>query len=203
MHPSVPALGACLLLFNACSYFSSDRIEPVDKSEAICGVEPVPRHQNPETLLFWAKSGAKDDPRVWHELPYFLCNRQVVNANVTTMPNLKNDPALEPELVVEFGSSGEVIRRWPMPLDRTVGAICGNSIIIILSPVPEPGVVAFFITSDGSIETRYIPYPRYSKDPVTCPPFEAFEDTADLRCFAYRDLKLGKRRLIAYREPCA
>lgn len=149
-------------------------------------------------LSFWPGTEAESDSRVV-KLSHHPCGMVAV-ARVTTMPPLKGDRSLEPEKVVEFSATGQVLRRWATPVDSTPIAIRGDRLLVEVAAT-EP--VRIWIDIDGKIA------PGDSNitaaiSPVACKNiFQEFENSAYASCWRYQDLESGNFRILGFEGVCS
>jgi len=68
-------------------------------------------------LTFWPGKSVEKDPRYVSTVDH-PCGIVVV-ARVRALPLVGQVSALLPERVIELGSNGNVIRRWPVPVDAS------------------------------------------------------------------------------------
>jgi hypothetical protein len=149
----------------------------------------------------WAGANAKADPRVVEIVEHHACTGDVAIIRVDRMPSPRRKATLDPELVVELSQTGEIIRRWPMPIDSTVAAISGGQIIVPRGDA-RGGAEALGITETGDLLLTTVPASADFGKWIKCPPIREFRDSAYLRCFEHRDLGSGQTRRLAYQGPC-
>ncbi len=149
----------------------------------------------------WAGPNAKADPRVVEIVEHYACSADVAVIRVDRLPPPRRGAALEPELVVEFSQDGDVIRRWPIPVDSLVIGMLGERIVVPRSDA-RAGADALTIGEEGDLfVTAMARMPEFGK-PVPCPTLPEFGASAYLRCFEHRDIVSGQARRIAYNAPC-
>lgn len=149
----------------------------------------------------WAGPKARSDSRVVRTHSHRACGAEVavIRANRMPMPTGINAP-LQPELVVELDTSGKIVRHWGMPVDSIVSAVAGDRIIVPIAAA-HAGARALAISSNGSLARTTVPEaPR--KQSTECPLITAFEGSAYVRCFRYKDLRSAETRTLAYQGPC-
>ena len=142
---------------------------------------------------FWPGKGAEKDPR-------FVATKDhpcgsVVLARVSSLPLFRQGAALIPELVMELSSSGEVIRRWPMPVDGRPIGLSGVDLLV-------KEAFEFWVTPQGAIapykDNLSLPKP----EPIACKPSRASGDSAYVQCQRFRDLVSGKGRILSFEGVC-
>ena len=85
-----------------------------------------------------------------------------------------------------------------MPVDEMVLGIEGS---FILSGYGN-SKTALRIGTDGNL--CHVPTPEFEAESIDCPSAAQveFPDSGYLRCFIYRDLRSGQRRILGYQGPC-
>ena len=154
-------------------------------------------------LSFWAGKGAKTDKRVLKIMPHCCCSGDIAVARLSRLPLPGEKDPLEPELVLELTESGEVLRRWPLPVDMRILAVEGDQILIPIAPrTGSNSVMGIFISSQGEVLKTVIPSNLTEPVIYKCPPLPEFGRSAYVRCWIFRDLSNGKTRRLAYQGPC-
>jgi len=155
-------------------------------------------------LPFWAGKGAKTDKRVLTIKPHCCCTGDIAIARLSRLPLPGEKDPLEPELVLELDESGEVLRRWPLPVDTRILAIDGDQILVPIAPRSgSNSAVAIFISSQGEILKTVMPNNLTEPVIYKCPSLPEFGKSAYVRCWMFRDLSNGKIRRLAYQGPCS
>ena len=160
----------------------------------------------PELVLpFWAGPDVSSSGSVVAIDEHHACSGRIAWAAVARISSLDDSEMLVPELVVEFDRSGEVVRRWPTPVEPYVVAIDADE-IWIRNPEPvstdvtlPPAYLA--IRPDGSFRRVPDPIPSGPKS-IECPPLPEFGATAYLRCWLYADRETSAERRLGYQGPC-
>jgi hypothetical protein len=154
-------------------------------------------------LPFWAGKGAKTDKRVLEIVPHCCCSGDIAIARVAQLPAVGEKDPLEPELALELNDKGEVLRRWPLPVDKSILAIDGEQILVQIAPKTSPkSVKAIFISSQGEIFKAEVPNSLAEPVSFKCPTLSEFGNSAYLRCWMFRDLSSGEIRRLAFQGPC-
>ena len=153
------------------------------------------------TLRFWAKPGAKKDPRVISIQPHELCSGDLATSRVTEIPAPKVDKFLEPEIAFEIGPKGTVIHRWAIPAEFIVVGIRGNDLMLTPSSMDEPHRVLVISTN------RSVHYETARKAlPAAKPSDQAYpslnKELSGHRVEFIPDQRSKANRVIAYPEPC-
>ena len=87
-------------------------------------------HESTYQLPFRFTGDAHVDSRFVSVSERLTCEGKVATYEATKIPLPGEVEGIEPELVVEFLSSGEIVRRWWIPLDTFVLAVVGERIYI-------------------------------------------------------------------------
>jgi hypothetical protein len=157
----------------------------------------------PVELRFWAGHGARGDHRVVNVSAHCCCSGEIAIARVSQMPMPGAKDPLEPELVLELTEAGDVLRRWPMPVDLIVAAVKEEQILVPLAPMLGANSDrAILISPRGSVALTTVPPGLPEPVPYTCPLIREFEGSAYLRCFEFRDLSSREARRLALEGPC-
>ena len=162
----------------------------------VCGADEV-------ELPFWAGKDAKTDKRVLKIMPHCCCSGDIAIARLSRLPLPGEKNPLEPELALELNESGEVLRRWPLPVDMRILAVDGDRILVPIAPrTGSNTTMAIFISSQGEVFKTDMP--NNFTEPVIykCPSLTDFGKSAYVRCWIFRDLSSGKIRRLAFQGPC-
>jgi hypothetical protein len=106
--------------------------------------------------------------------------------------------------VLELGSGGEVIERWPVPPDKPIVAIRGDEIFVPHGvPLPDSRILAvqLAIRPDGTFRVtsrRGFAVPER----VTCPDAQALRDASSPERGCQRFVDASTERVLAYEGPC-
>ena len=154
-------------------------------------------------LLFWAGEGARGDPRVADVSSHCCCSGDVAVARVSQLPLPGAGGPLEPELAVELGETGEVLRRWPLPVDLIVAGVAGDRILVPLAPMLTAATDrAILISPDGAVAPTTVPPGLTTPALHVCPVIPDFGESEYLRCWEFRDLSSGQVWRLAFQGPC-
>ena len=154
-------------------------------------------------LPFWAGKGAQTDKRVLEIVPHCCCSGTLAVARVSQLPAVGEKDPLEPELALELNEKDEVVRRWPLPVDKIILAIKGEQILVQIAPKNgSKPIKAIYISPQGEVSKAEVP--AYLTEPVSyiCPHLPEFGKSAYLRCWIFRDLSSGAIRRLAFQGPC-
>ena len=123
-------------------------------------------------------------------------------ARVSELPLPVAEGPLEPE-VVELTEAGDVLRRWPIPVDLIVAGVGKEQILVSLAPMlGTSSDCAILVSPRGAVALTRVP-PRLPEPvPFMCPLIRDFGESAYLRCFQFRDLSSGEVRRLAFQGPC-
>ena len=123
-------------------------------------------------------------------------------ARVSELPLPVAEGPLEPE-VVELTEAGDVLRRWPIPVDLIVAGVEKEQILVALAPMlGTSSDRAILVSPRGAVALTRVP-PRLPEPvPFMCPLIRDFGESAYLRCFQFRDLSSGEVRRLAFQGPC-
>ena len=143
-------------------------------------------------LRFWAGPGARDDHRVVNVSVHCCCSGEIAVARVSELPLPLAEGPLEPE-VVELTEAGDVLRRWPIPVDLIVAGVGKEQILVSLAPMlGTSSDRAILVSPRGAVALTRVP-PRLPEPvPFMCPLIRDFGESAYLRCFQFRDLSSGE-----------
>ena len=156
-------------------------------------------------LPFWAGPDIDSSGSVVSIVEHHACSGRIAYAAVTRISSLDDSEMLVPELVVEFDESGEIVSRWPTPVEPQVVAIDADEIWIrnpepvSTEVTPPPSYLA--IRPDGSFRQLPGPLPSGPKL-IECPSLPEFDATAYLRCWLYADRETSAERRLGYQGPC-
>ena len=145
-------------------------------------------------LEFWPGPNVEKDPRVVsiHEHP---CG-EAVTAKVKVMPSFRKGGALESEEVVELSASGQVMRRWPIPVDSSPKAVKGNELLV------SAGDWLIWVTPSGVIRRersrKTFPEPASGN----CQASKEFGESGYATCGQFKDLGSARVRRISYEGVC-
>jgi len=146
-------------------------------------------------LRFWPGKGVEKDPR-YVSTEDHPCGKVVV-ARVRALPLVGQVSALLPERVIELGSNGNVIRRWPVPVDASPIGLSGPNLLV------ESGTLRFWVTSQGTITAYKRALALPEPEPVSCSPSREFGDSVYVQCRKYRDVSSGKYRILSFEGVCS
>ena len=166
------------------------------------GVEAAPpQTSKPVILRFWAKPGAKKDPRVISVQPHALCSGDLATSRVTEIPVPKLDKALEPEIAFEIGPKETIINRWAIPAEFIVVGIRGDDLILTPSSMDEPHrVLVISKARRVHYETVRKALPASMPSTQDYPSLNKVLSGNHVECFP--DQRSKSIRVIAYPEPC-
>ena len=171
----------------------------------VAGCSPTMRSPAEQTveLWFWAGPGARNDNRVMNVSVHCCCSGEIAVARVWELPLPQATGPLEPELVVELTEDGDVLRRWPIPVDLIVAGVGKEQILVSLAPMlGTSSDRAILVSPRGAVALTRVP-PRLPEPvPFMCPLIRDFGESAYLRCFQFRDLSSGEVRRLAFQGPC-
>jgi len=147
-------------------------------------------------IWLWGNSNASMDKRILEISDHHACTGKIVKVSVKRMP--LPDEALEGEKVIEVSIDGKIINIWYMPVDEIVLGVEGSSIITGYCNSTK----ALKIGTDGKLSS--VSAPSCENNLRECPEVavKEFPNSAYLRCFEYKDLHTGEKRLLAYQGPC-
>ena len=152
------------------------------------------RDPNVYELSFWPGKNVEKDPRYvrTEDGPF----GRVVVARVRTLPLFQQGGALEPSSTTRSGTSGKVIRRWPMPVDASPIALGGEGLLV------ESGTLKFWVTPQGAITPYKGGLSIRDSEPTACGPSREFRNSACVQCRRYRDSASGKNRVLSFEGAC-
>ena len=155
----------------------------------------------PVKLPFWAKRGAKGDPRVVSIQPHELCSGDIAECKVSEIPEPIRDKALEPALAFELSAKGEIINQWAIPIEYLIVAVRGDNLILAPSWKPESKIVVVVTPAQKVwLEKIKDPFPK-GRSPQTN--FGSCNKALEGRdVLSFTDLMNKKPRVIAFVEPC-
>jgi len=154
-------------------------------------------------LPFWAGKGARTDKRVVAIVPHCCCSGTLAIARVSQLPAVGEKDPPEPELALELNEKGEILRRWPLPVDKIILAIRGEQILVQIAPKnSSKSVKAIYISSQGEVSKAEAPDNLTEPVSYKCPNLPEFGKSAYLRCWIFRDLSSGAIRKLAFQGPC-
>jgi hypothetical protein len=145
-------------------------------------------------MPFWPGKSPDKDARYLRTEDH-PCGK-VIYARVTAFPRGRKGSALIPEIVVELGAKGKVIRRWPIPVDATPLGVRAESLLLNtegrrLWVTPE-GVIAPY-HGRGSLPPSAV---------TGCATPSDFNRSPFRECRKFRDLNSGKVRWLSFQGPC-
>lgn len=148
-------------------------------------------------LRLWENGDAYNDPRVLQIEEHHACSGKVVVIKAKLMPRPGEGP-FEGEKVIEFSENNKIIRTWYMPVDEIVLGVEDTYVITGLCD----SKIALKIGEDRALS--HVTAPKCGGVPIGCPQAAKNEIPGSdyLRCWEYRDLRTGQRRLLAYQGPC-
>ena len=154
-------------------------------------------------IRLWAGKGASADNRVVRIEPHCCCSGDIAITRLSKLPHPGSKDPLEPEVVLELSGKGNILRRWPLPVDLIVTAIKGDQILVPLAPMlGSKSDRGLFISTEGDLFLTVIPLRVPKPVSYTCPIIKEFGESAYLRCFEFRDLSSGEVRRLAFQGPC-
>ena len=166
------------------------------------GLSAAPPHVlRPIKLLFWAKPGARKDPRVISVEPHELCSGDLATCRVTEIPRPTSDKALEPHIAFELTPEGKVINRWAIPVEYLVVGIRGNDLMLVPT-FGEFGNRLVVVSRNRHVhtETGYDTLPPSKPQDRDYPSLGRKLEGNQVGLFL--DTKSGSYRAIAFPEPC-
>ena len=161
---------------------------------ALLALAPLSVSAQPFELTFWPSPSAATDPRVTKVLEH-PCG-EVVMANVRTVPPYRKDGVLIPERVFELDASSRVVAEWAMPVDSTVRAVRGSSLVV------QHGTSTYEITRRGQIKLFDAKGGLPESKPFECKIPKALEPSAYATCERFQDLRSKKIRVLSYEMAC-
>jgi hypothetical protein len=164
------------------------------------GTETSDQSQSVE-LPFWAGPNARTDARTVRLIAHHACSGEIAIARVDRMPPATQKDPFEPERVLEYGSEGNVLRRWAMPVDSVIAAISDDS-ILVPSRDARLGAPAWAISTTGALKVATVPAEADFGHAVECPRLALFGESEYVRCFEFADLASKQIRRLAYQGPC-
>lgn len=149
-----------------------------------------------ESFTFWPGKGASKAPgfeRMWDH----PCG-EVASAQVSKLPTASNGP-LQSEVVVELDRRGNVIRRWPMPVDFTPHALRREELLVVA------GDKGFWVRSSGSFRraTAIPATPTSDVGMFQCNLKSVFGKSDYAGCRRFVDLTSRKKRILGYQGVCS
>ncbi len=143
---------------------------------------------------FWPGKNARRDPR-FRRMEEGPCG-EVAKAKVSTVPSVNRNGALVAEEVLEINSSGQILRRWRIPIDTHVLAFRSNWLIF------GHWSGLYQVDLQGRLARYSGPQPTGKSDYVSCEglPKQLVHETTV--CHFLPDLATGQRRRISYDPPC-
>lgn len=151
-------------------------------------------------LKFWPGSGVELDGRTVRVEPH-PCGSAAI-ARVSRVPPLVPVGPLIPDRIVEVSLTGEVMRRWAVPIDSIPVELVGDRVLV------TDGDRNYWIGIDGSLEIG----PTKSPGPpehASCngdlrPEFgQTLHDPPFTQCQTLRDSASGKPRTLAFEGVCS
>jgi len=148
-------------------------------------------------IRLWENGNASNDPRVLQIEEHPTCSGNVVLIKTKLMPWPGEGP-FEGEKVIEFSEYNKILRTWYMPVDEIVLGVEDTYIITGFCD----SKITLKIGEDHTLSR--VPAPKCEGVPIDCPQAARTEIPGSdyLRCWEYRDLRTGQRRLLAYQGPC-
>jgi hypothetical protein len=148
-------------------------------------------------LSYWATDGAQNHKGVLTIHEHHACSGDVVVFSSSRIPQVGELTGIEPEQVLEYSGSGEIVRRWSVPINRYVQAVVGNAVLL-----PFAFERSIAISNDGTFEI--VETPIQKDEPVNCPSavLEEMPDSGYPRCHALSIDGEDAVRRIAYEGPC-
>lgn len=128
---------------------------------------------------------------------------ETLTAFVRELPE-PNREAVGSELVLEVDSTGQVVQRWPIPVDMSVAALRGEEIYVphaVELTGSSPLRVFLAIRPDGAFRvTQPVAFTRGEQ--LDCPETSELVDSAgpSRRCWVFQDG--AAFRVLAYAGPC-
>jgi len=177
-----------------CLYFKT---LPSDSIRAAQMINDHYAEQSPE-LHYWIRDGVSESQRAGLDVRDGPCGRYVLaRSRLTTPP----DSRLETDEIVEVESSGNVLRRWPVPESRFLGMM-GDEVLIAYG-LGDRKDLALAVATDGRY--RVVPVGRYLQAELKklseCPRYKGFGDSAFAVCSIIREPQSVIRYLI-WEGPC-
>jgi hypothetical protein len=148
-------------------------------------------------LSYWATDGASNHRGVLTIHEHAACSGNVVVFSSSQIPRIGELKGIEPEKVLEFSDSGEIIRRWAVPINRYVEAVADDKVLL-----PFAFERSIAIGENGSFEIVETPVQR--DELIDCPisVLEEISGSGYLRCHALSTKDGDGVRRIAYEGPC-
>lgn len=188
------ALAACSPAPGGSAGAEAPRTPATAMSPGDAAHRPGARYEFP----FSAKDPATEDPRIvaWLDDP---CGATPV-AVVEVMP--LDDPALQPDVVVEFDAGGRELQRWGKPFSAGILGLSGNRLLFDDDFGASGG--AWWTDAAGAIGPVASPPAGLGDDleAVACPALAGFDEAAALQCFEITD-QAGLRRRLAWEGACS
>jgi hypothetical protein len=147
-------------------------------------------------LGFWAGPKAEQSQKNDHP-----CG-EWVQAFVKIMPS-PSDPVIQSEEVFEFGSAGEVIQRWWVPVDSVIEGVAGDE-LLIPEELGKGGSTPVQLAISPRGTFRVIPFSANSpRASITCPASRDLPHSSYVECWRLSDKVSGTERRFAYEGPCS
>jgi len=160
----------------------------------LLALSPTWATAQPFELTFWPSPAAATDPRVTRTLEH-PCG-EVVMAKVSKIPPYKKDGVLIPERVFELDARNRIVAEWAMPVDSTVRAVKGSSLVV------QHGTSTYEITRRGEIKLFDANGDLPESKPFECKTPSALEPSAYARCERFKDLQSKRFRILSYEMAC-
>ena len=157
-----------------------------------CATQSVPL-----VFSYFGEDTAKSQRGFVASYPHHACSGDVAIFSSTRIPGFEEVPGIFPDKIVEFSESGEILRRWAVPLESNIVAVANETVLFVYAPE-----LAIAVGEHGDFDVTEMVY--QASDQIECPEsVEAeFPGSSYMRCLSFVESKESKPRLIALEAPC-